>query len=277
PGGGEFGADGGSNHLRVWSDGGEAVHLFAWGRSSYEGSPAPRKFPARQTLEASRALARLHQLAPERCYFPRQPPEAIDAGAFHTDVLAVANQAFLMVHQRAFVSAPALIASLRKRLGPSLRHVMAVESSLPLSAAVEAYPFNSQLLTVADGSMVILAPKESGRSKRARAFLERVKAEENPVREIHYLDVRQSMQNGGGPACLRQRIWLTEEERGRISANVFFTPALHQALEVWVLRHYRDRLAPRALADPKLATESMQALDELTGILGLGAVYDFQQ
>jgi len=277
PGGGQFADEGAANHLRLWAPSRGAVHLFAWGRSSYQSYPGPKRFPARQTLEASQALARLHQLAPERCFFPRQPPEAIDAGAFHSDVLAVANESFLMLHQRAFVNAPGLIAWLRKQLGPDFRHAMANESRLPLSAAVEAYPFNSQLLALADGSMVILAPKESERSKPARAFLEGVKAQENPVRAVHYLDVRQSMQNGGGPACLRQRIWLTEEERGRISANVFFTPGLHQTLEAWVLRHYRDRLAPKDLADPKLATESMQALDELTGILGLGAVYDFQQ
>jgi len=277
PGGGQFADEGAANHLRLWAPGHEAVHLFAWGRSSYRSYPSPKKFAARQTLEASQALARLHQLAPKRCFFPRQPPASIDAGAFHTDVLAVANDSFLMLHERAFVNAPALIGWLRKQLGPDFRHAMAGEQQLALSVAVGAYPFNSQLLTVADGSMVILAPKESERSKAARAFLERIKAQDNPVRQVDYLEVRQSMQNGGGPACLRQRIWLTDEERGRISANVFPTPALHQTLEAWVLRHYRDRLTPRDLADPKLATESMQALDELTGILALGSVYDFQQ
>jgi succinylarginine dihydrolase len=104
-----------------------------------------------------------------------------------------------------------------------------------------------------------------------------VKAQDNPVKEIHYLDVRQSMQNGGGPACLRQRIWLNEEEKNAIRSNVFFTPELNQTLEQWIVRHYRDRLSPQDLGDPKLANESMTALDELTGILGLGSVYDFQQ
>jgi succinylarginine dihydrolase len=85
------------------------------------------------------------------------------------------------------------------------------------------------------------------------------------------------MQNGGGPACLRQRIWLSDEERNAIRANVFFTPELHQTLEQWVLRHYRDRLSPQDLGDPKLASESMTALDELTAILRLGSVYDFQR
>jgi succinylarginine dihydrolase len=277
PGGGQFADEGAANHLRLCVRGGEAVHLFAWGRSTYQRYPTPKKFPARQTLEASQALARLHQLSPSRCLFPRQPAQAIDAGAFHTDVLAVANESFLMLHQKAFVDPEPLLGSLQKLLGAQSRYALGPNSRLPLAAAVKAYPFNSQLLTIPDGSMVILAPKESEGSKPAKAFLERVKAQDNPVREIHYLDVRQSMQNGGGPACLRQRIWLSDEERNAILANVFFTPELHQTLEQWILRHYRDRLSPRDLGDPKLANESMTALDELTGILRLGSVYDFQR
>jgi succinylarginine dihydrolase len=277
PGGGQLADEGAANHLRLCVRGGEAVHLFAWGRSTYQHYPTPKKFPARQTLEASQALARLHQLSPSRCFFPRQPAEAIDAGAFHTDVLAVANESFLMLHQKAFVDPEPLLGSLRKLLGPEFRYALGPNSQLPLAAAVKAYPFNSQLLTVSDGSMVIVAPKESESSKPAKAFLERVKAEDNPVKEIDYLDVRQSMKNGGGPACLRQRIWLSDEEKNAILANVFFTPELHQTLEQWVLRHYRDRLSPRDLGDPKLANESMTALDELSGILRLGNVYDFQR
>jgi succinylarginine dihydrolase len=102
-------------------------------------------------------------------------------------------------------------------------------------------------------------------------------AEDNPVTEVHYLDVRQSMNNGGGPACLRQRIQLTDEEREAVGARVFFDEALHAELVAWIKKHYRDRLEPRDLADPALARESMTALDALAGILELGSVYDFQQ
>ena len=130
---------------------------------------------------------------------------------------------------------------------------------------------------VPGGAMAILAPVESERSEPARRFLQRVLAEDNPVTAVHFLDVRQSMKNGGGPACLRQRIWLTAEQVAAVRANVFFTQALHDALESWIRRHYRDRLLPGDLADPALARESMAALDELTRILQLGSVYDFQR
>ena len=155
--------------------------------------------------------------------------------------------------------------------------VMAGADELPIAEAVFGYPFNSQVLTLPDGTMCIVAPIESRQRPRTRAFLERVVAEDNPVVQVHYLDVRQSMNNGGGPACLRQRIRLTDEERAAVKARVFLDQALVADLETWIRRHYRDRLAVRDLADAALARESMTALDELTRILGLGSVYDFQQ
>jgi succinylarginine dihydrolase len=277
PGGIHFADEGAANHTRLSVEGRPAVHLFAWGRSSARGSPVPARFPARQTLEASEALARLHQLEAAQCLFPQQAPSGIDAGAFHTDVLAVGNEGFLMLHALAFQDAPGLLSTLRARLGPGLRVVQASEAELPVADAVAAYPFNSQVLSLPDGSMCILAPKESQERPRARAFLERVVEEDNPVVAVHYLDVRESMNNGGGPACLRQRIRLTDAERKKVTARVFYDEALHRDLEAWVRRHYRDRLAPEDLRDPALAREGMAALDALTGLLALGSVYDFQK
>jgi len=85
------------------------------------------------------------------------------------------------------------------------------------------------------------------------------------------------MHNGGGPACLRQRVVLSDEERAAVRANVFFTEALAATLAAWIERHYRDRLVPSDLGDPALAREGLAALDELTRILALGSVYDFQR
>jgi succinylarginine dihydrolase len=277
PGGIQFADEGAANHTRLRVAGKPAVHLFAWGRSTYGSSERPRRYPARQTLEASQALARLHRLHPKQAMFPQQDPAGIDAGAFHTDVLAVGNDGFFMLHERAFVGGEALLRTLQSKLGEGFTWTLATEQELPVELATAAYPFNSQVLTLPDGTMAIVAPIESRESEPARRFLERVLVEENPVRAIHYLDVRQSMQNGGGPACLRQRIRLTDAERAAITANVFFTPELHQALSAWVTRHYRDRLTVSDLADPSLAREGMSALDELTRILGLGSVYEFQQ
>jgi succinylarginine dihydrolase len=231
--------------------------------------------PARQTRDAALALARLHQLAPARCLFPQQHPDGIDAGAFHTDVLAVGNGNFFMFHELAFFDEADLVSSLRRLLGDELFLIRASSHELPPRSAVAAYPFNSQVFTRADGTMAVVAPEDSREDDHARAFLERV-VSAGPVREVHYVDVRQSMRNGGGPACLRLRVPLTDVESAQLGARVLLDDPLLADLTAWVDRHYRDRLVPDDLCDPALAREGMRALDELTKILRLGAVYDFQ-
>jgi succinylarginine dihydrolase len=274
PGGSHFADEGAANHTRLFTEGHAAMHLFAWGRRAFGGPSAagePARFPARQTREASQALARLGQVDPARALFPQQDPAGIDAGAFHTDVLAVGSRHLLLLHERAFVEPQKLIETLRRGLGEAFTAVLATEAELPAKTAVAAYPFNSQLLALPDGSMTIVAPQESREDPRAHAFLERVGV------KVHYLDLRQSMENGGGPACLRQRIVLSDEERKAVEARVFWDEALGVELEAWVRKHYRDELVAADLADQQLAAESLRALDELTQLLRLGSVYDFQQ
>lgn len=277
PGGGQFADEGAANHTRLQVGDGPAAHLFAWGRTVWGEASAPKRHPARQTREASEALVRLLRVDPARALLPQQHPDGIDAGAFHTDVLAVGHRDVLLLHELAFVRHAAVIEQLRGLLGDGLQVVVATEKELPASEAVAAYPFNSQLLTRADGELVLVAPDDCREVPRVREFLHRVIAEPNRVREVHFLDVRQSMHNGGGPACLRQRIPMTTAERAAVKANVFLDEALEGKLRSFVERHYRDELAPVDLGDPALARESMAALDELTGLLGLGPVYDFQR
>jgi len=280
PGGAHFADEGAANHTRLFAAGGPAVHLFAWGRRAFEEeSPAggPQRYPARQTREASHALARLGQVDPARTLFPQQHPRGIDAGAFHTDVLAVGNGDVLLLHEQAFVGSERLVDELRALLGESFVAYLATNLELPVGSAVAAYPFNSQLLTVPGGSMTLVAPEESREDPQAHAYLQRLVESGGPVKSVHYLDLRQSMENGGGPACLRQRIVLEDAERSAIGARVFWDEALGGELEEWVRRHYRDQLEGADLADPRLAREMMTALDELTRILNIGSVYDFQR
>jgi len=277
PGASHFADEGAANHTRLFVPGKPAVHLFAWGRRAFGGGTEPVRFPARQTREASHALARLGQVDPAHALFPQQHPVGIDAGAFHTDVVAVGNGNLLLLHERAFVDAAGLLGVLRALLGETFVSLIATEAELPIQSAVAAYPFNSQLLTLPDGTMTIVAPAESREEPHARAFLQRVVESGGPVRSVHYLDLRQSMQNGGGPACLRQRIVLSDDDRAAIQARVLWDEPLGEELEGWVRRHYRDRLVGSDLADPQLARDGFAALDELTQILRLGSVYDFQK
>jgi succinylarginine dihydrolase len=277
PAGGSLLSDeGAANHLRLATSRG-AAHVFAWGRRAVGAFSGPRIHPARQTLEASLAVARLLRLDAGACRFAQQHPGGIDAGAFHTDVLAVGNGSFLLLHESAFVDHAALTADLRRLLGDELVVETITDAELPVARAVAAYPFNSQVLTLPDGSMTILAPEDAREDTAACAMLERVASGQGPVRSVRFVDVRQSMQNGGGPACLRLRVPMTDAEAGALSARVILDDALAEALVAWVDRHYRDRLTPADLTDPALAREGMLALDELTQLLELGSIYDFQR
>jgi len=265
--------EGAANHTRLFTPQGYA-HLFGWGR--HKGAAAPQKYPARQTRDASVAVARACRLPNATTLFWQQDPRGIDAGAFHTDVLAVGNGNVLLLHERAFLDTPALVAELQRSLGGGLQVVLATEAELPLADAVAAYPFNSQLLTLPSGRMHLLAPQEAQQNAAARRFLERAVATCPLIAGIDYLDVNGSMRNGGGPACLRLRVPLTEEERAALSGTVLFDEGLEHALRAIVTRRYRDRVELSDMADPSLVREAQTALDEITQVLGLGSVYDFQ-
>jgi len=266
PAGTLFADEGAANHCRLATKE-QVLHVFGWGRAA-DTALSPRAFPARQTREASVACARLHGLREDQLLFLQQAPEGIDAGAFHSDVLCVGNEQVLLVHELAFAGTTAL-AELRNRLGSELELIVATNAELPVAEAVRTYPFNSQLVTLPDGGMAVIAPEESRTSPLARAFLERVLAESNAVRALHFVDVNGSMKNGGGPACLRLRVPLTEDELAAIPARVLLDDTLYEAVRTWILRHYRDRVAPADLGDPDFFEENRRALSDLATLLNL--------
>ena len=174
------------------------LEIFVYGVS---GGP----FPARQHVEASRAIARLHRLDPERTFFAAQSEEAIAAGAFHNDVVAVANERVLFAHERAFADKAALLDWCAARL-PEFDYVEVAEADVPLADAIRSYLFNAQLVTPPDGAMTLVAPTECRDTPSVKAWIDRHIAGNGAIRRVEYVDVRQSMANGGGPACLRLRV-----------------------------------------------------------------------
>jgi succinylarginine dihydrolase len=257
--------EGAANHIRLETDAG-SFHVFCWGRAS--DVPGPKVHPARQTREASQALARLLQVSRFGAF--QQDPSGIDGGAFHTDVLAFGSGSLVCLHERAFLHVDARVQELVQTLGPKLSVTIARESDVTLDEAVRSYVFNSELLELDSGRKILLVPKEAENSP-ARRFLDRI-----PVDGLELVDVNASMKNGGGPACLRLAIPLTDEERASLGGRVLLDDELEATLVKWVERHYRDRLLPDDLRDPALLEETRRALDELSGLLGLGSIYDFQ-
>ncbi len=265
--------EGAANHTRLtasWDDPG--LELFVYGVEFLNSNSAkPIKFPARQTLEASRAVARRHQLDPVRCLFLQQNPVAIDAGVFHNDVISVGHQNVLLCHELAFCHQAQSIAELTKKYAGCFKdelHIVSFsESELPLADAVSSYLFNSQIVTRSDGAMVLICPAECESNVAARHCTEKIVQSENPIEAVHFLDLRQSMNNGGGPACLRLRVVLDERQQQSFHQNVRLTDALYDQLVGWVNQHYREELSPDDLRDPNLIEENRAALRDLGTLL----------
>ncbi|HEX7684002.1 MAG TPA: N-succinylarginine dihydrolase [Trinickia sp.] len=281
PGTPALGDEGAANHTRFCSQYGErGVEFFVYGRSEYRRGPEPVRYPARQTFEASRAVAQRHGLSEAGTVYAQQSPDVIDAGVFHNDVIAVGNRQTLFCHQRAFVEQDAVYDQLRAQLaatGAQLNVIEVPDARVSVSDAVTSYLFNSQLLTRPDGRDVLVVPQECRENPRVSAYLDDLVGGSAPIDDLLVFDLRESMKNGGGPACLRLRVVLNDAEREAVNPGVWIDDALFARLDAWIGKHYRDRLAPADLADPTLLVESRTALDELTQILGLGSLYDFQR
>jgi succinylarginine dihydrolase len=245
-------------------------------------SDGPRIFPARQTREASEAVARLHDIPHDRRFFLKQNPDIIDKGIFHNDVISVSNERVLLYHEIAFENRNKTLLEIQGRFealcNAKLITLEVRAGELRPEEAVATYLFNSQLITLPDGGMALIAPRECEHHTGAHAVIDRILADPaNPVHTVHYVAIRQSMENGGGPACLRLRVVLTEEELAEIHPGVMLTEELQKKLNTWIFRFYRDRLVPGDLQDSELLQESYAALDELSQIMNLGSIYDFQK
>lgn len=270
-----FNDEGAANHMRLVSGAGvRGVEVFVYGRDAVE--PPADGFPARQTREASQAIARRHGLDPAYTVFLRQSARAIAAGAFHNDVVAVSAEQCLFLHEAAFDSSDVALADLRAR-GAEIVTVM--DSEVSLSDAITSYLFNAQLVRAAnDTRLTLIAPTEAQDTPSTHAALQRIVESGGPIGAVRFFDLRESMRNGGGPACLRLRVVLSSAELAAIAPGFLLTPALADSLEAWVRAHYRDRLSPDDVRDPALIEETRTALDALTKILPLGSdFYDFQR
>ena len=279
-GGVHLGDEGAANHNRLCSNyGDQGVELFVYGRRDFGDSRRDTDFPARQSLEASMAIARRHQLHGDKVVMARQSAKVIDAGGFHNDVVSVSNKNVLFMHELAFQDKADLIDGVTQAFeGQPLHFVQVPDRSVSLENAIQSYLFNSQLVNLPNSEdMTLILPMESRENPAVHNYLLDLIEQDTPIKNLEFVDVRQSMRNGGGPACLRLRVVLTEQELARVNANFILDDQLFSRLNRWVDKHYRDELRTSDLADPDLLDESRAALDELTQIMDIGSFYSFQR
>ena len=254
-----FGDEGAANHMRLAPSHGEpGLEVFVYGITG-------GAFPARQHAEASKAIARRHRLDPGRTLFVQQSEEAIAAGAFHNDVVAVANERVLFAHEKAFAERDRLLAAC-ERLVAGFEYVEVSEADVPLEDAVRSYLFNAQLVTPPDGETTLVAPAECRETPAVWRWIERHLAGNGPIRRVEIVDVRQSMANGGGPACLRLRV---VADPAAVDPRFLADEAVLERIADVVGRHWPEQIHNDALQQPALIREVEAARRALLDALGL--------
>lgn len=259
-----FGDEGAANHMRLCdTHDAEGVEVFVYGVS---GGP----FPARQHREASEAIARAHWLDGDRTLFVRQSDEAIAAGAFHNDVVAVANERVLFAHEQAFHDRKGFYADLRAAM-PSVEIVEVPADRVSLADAIASYLFNAQLVTLPDGGMALILPAEARETESVWTWLQELVAGNGPIRRLEVVDVRESMANGGGPACLRLRV---VADPATIDPRFLVDDAKLDRIAAVIEAHWPERIDPSDIGDPALLDRIVAARRALLETLDLVGLID---
>lgn len=254
-----FGDEGAANHMRMTEVHGEkGLEIYVYGRSG-------GAFPARQHEQASRAVARLHQLDGENILFVEQNPDAIAAGAFHNDVVAVANEKVLFTHELAFADRQGTYDAIRAKM-PSAEIVEVPASAVSLEEAIKSYIFNAQLITLPDGIMALVIPTEAWEMPSVRKWLDEMLSGNGPIRKVIPVDVRQSMANGGGPACLRLRV---VADPATVDQRFMLDNAKADAMAIAIKNLWPEQIDPADLTSRKLAEEVVAARNNLLQMLEL--------
>ncbi len=254
-----FGDEGAANHMRLTARHDEpGIELFVHGRT---GGP----FPARQHIEASKAIARRHRLDPARTLFVEQSEEAIAAGAFHNDVVAVANERVLFAHSKAFADREGTFEAIA-RLMPEVEIVEIPDQQVSLDEAIRSYLFNAQLVTTPEGATTLIVPQEVRETPSVWAWIEANLRSIGAIRRVEVVDVRQSMANGGGPACLRLRVAC---EPATVDPRFLVDEAKLDRIAATITRYWPEEIANADLQRTSLVEAVERARSALLDTLDL--------
>lgn len=268
PGGAMMRDEGAANHMRFGSDQAlPGIHLFVYG----DQDPLPKTFWPRQTLAACVAIARRHGLPAENTFFLKQHPRAIDAGAFHNDVVAASHHGMLLHHELAFFDADNTLQEIETRYAEiysqELKRVVVSEATLPIKEAIATYLFNSQIVSpAAGGDLIIFCPMQVAESKRAKAVLDGWLGQKL-FADSHVMELRQSMAGGGGPACLRLRVPLTEQEMARVSDRCRWSKQLDESLCQLIEELYPETMSFDELSNADCIDNAIRVTEKISELL----------
>jgi succinylarginine dihydrolase len=271
-----YGDEGAANHLRISKSHNEkGFEIFVYGDSGFKNDKTSVK---RQALEVSRSIAFNHKLDMENTFFLQQNHQAIEEGSFHNDIVSLSNENVLIAHEKAFQNKDDLnkMLNILESKIDNFQYIEISNSEIPLKDIISSYLLNSQLITNSNNEMQLILPEEVKQYENCMSWLDKLK-QISDVKLFDFVDIRQSMMNGGGPACLRLKVILNDEELESLNQNFLMNSERLESIKLLIEREYRDVLYPDDLKDPNLLDESRRVLDELTQIFSTGSIYEFQK
>ena len=269
--------EGAANHNRLTSSINQpGLNIFVYGDITHENES---KFPIRQSLEASQMIATQHQL--RNSFFIQQQTNSINSGAFHHDIVGVTNENVYLYHEFTYQDPNAIKeieSEFYKYYQSSLITIKIPNDCIPIEHIIESYVLNSQLVTTKDQKMVLISPEKCLEFDSVRLWIhEVIESSKNPIHKVKFIPVKESMMNGGGPACLRCRAVLSDKELQSVKPELIFDLNMYEVLVDWVTKYYRNELHFNDFLDPKFTQDCHNALDELTNILKFDSIYPFQK
>ena len=278
-----YGDEGAANHLRISkTHEDKGFEIFVFGESAFKEEAFAEyqktSFIKRQALEVSKSVALGHKLDRNNVFYLQQHPRAIDKGSFHNDIVSLSNENIFIAHEKAFANRDVLNHVLEhlKLEVENFNYIEIPDKEIPLDDIISSYLLNSQLFTNGEGEMQLILPAEVQNYENCMQWLDKLK-QTSDIKLFDFVNIKQSMMNGGGPACLRLKAILNEDEIKKVNKNFILNDKRLELIEDLIEREYRDKLYPDDLKDPNLLDESRRVLDELTQIFGTGSIYEFQK
>ena len=278
-----YGDEGAANHLRISkTHEDKGFEIFVFGESAFKEEAFAEyqktSFIKRQALEVSKSVALSHKLDRNNVFYLQQHPRAIDKGSFHNDIVSLSNENIFIAHEKAFLNRDVLNHVLKhlELEVENFNYIEIPDKEIPLDDIISSYLLNSQLFTNGEGEMQLILPAEVQNYENCMQWLDKLK-QTSDVKLFDFVNIKQSMMNGGGPACLRLKVILNEDEIKKVNKNFILNNKRLELIEDLIEREYRDELYPDDLKDPSLLDESRRVLDELTQIFGTGSIYEFQK
>ena len=278
-----YGDEGAANHLRISkTHEDKGFEIFVFGESAFKEEAFAEyqktSFIKRQALEVSKSVALSHKLDRNNVFYLQQHPRAIDKGSFHNDIVSLSNENIFIAHEKAFLNRDVLNHVLKhlELEVENFNYIEIPDKEIPLDDIISSYLLNSQLFTNGEGEMQLILPAEVQNYENCMQWLDKLK-QTSDVKLFDFVNIKQSMMNGGGPACLRLKVILNEDEINKVNKNFILNNKRLELIEDLIEREYRDELYPDDLKDPSLLDESRRVLDELTQIFSTGSIYEFQK